>query len=144
MRERASGMGRAYSQTVIHRGEIGLLKSNGSRLRGVGSTAVKVAWMRHGVALCGCAGGVEVICMWVGVAAPDHPLPRAACRMPTRAGTDEDYHVMTRGKLLDRIRVALAGGYAVRMALGEETNFTAAGEEGSCAIPSQSSHTGEQ
>ena len=35
---------------------------------------------------------------------------------------------MTRGRLLDRIRLALAGGFAVRTALGEETNFTAAGE----------------
>ncbi|KXZ41040.1 hypothetical protein GPECTOR_915g175 [Gonium pectorale] len=33
---------------------------------------------------------------------------------------------MTRGRLLDRIRLALAGGLAVREALGEETNFLAA------------------
>ena len=38
-------------------------------------------------------------------------------------GSDEDYLVMTRGKLLDRIKVELAGGIAVRVVLGEETNF---------------------
>ena len=30
---------------------------------------------------------------------------------------------MTRGKLLDRIKVELAGGIAVRVAIGEDTNF---------------------
>ncbi|GLC38755.1 hypothetical protein PLESTM_000772200 [Pleodorina starrii] len=54
------------------------------------------------------------------------PKGRAYSRTMFQRGTDEDYHVMTRGRLLDRIRVALAGGYAVRLALGEETNFTAA------------------
>lgn len=34
---------------------------------------------------------------------------------------------MTRGKLLDRIRIALAGSAAVRLALGEETNFSQPG-----------------
>ena len=34
---------------------------------------------------------------------------------------------MTRGKLLDRVRIALAGSTAVKMVLGEETNFAQAG-----------------
>ena len=42
---------------------------------------------------------------------------------PAFSGSDEDYQVMTRGKLLDRIKVELAGGIAVRVAVGEETNF---------------------
>lgn len=37
--------------------------------------------------------------------------------------SDEDYNMITRGRLLDRIRVALAGSIAVRVVLGEETNF---------------------
>ena len=45
-----------------------------------------------------------------------------------RAGTDEEYHMMTRGKLMDRVRVALAGSIAVRVVLGEDTNFGMAGE----------------
>lgn len=51
---------------------------------------------------------------------------------------------MTRGKLLDRIRVALAGGYAVRMALGEETNFTAAGELAAVLLPKLNRRPGKQ
>jgi hypothetical protein len=35
---------------------------------------------------------------------------------------------MTRGRLMDRIRVALAGSVAVRVVLGQDTNFAAAGE----------------
>ncbi len=46
-----------------------------------------------------------------------------------RAGTDEEYHMMTRGKLMDRVRVALAGSIAVRVVLGEDTNFGMAGEQ---------------
>ena len=37
---------------------------------------------------------------------------------------------MTRGKLLDRIKVELAGGIAVRVAIGEETNFNLPGPLG--------------
>lgn len=36
--------------------------------------------------------------------------------------------VMTRGKLMDRIKVALAGHIAVRVVLGQETNFSSPGE----------------
>ncbi|GLI60691.1 hypothetical protein VaNZ11_002895 [Volvox africanus] len=54
------------------------------------------------------------------------PKGRAYSRTMFQRGTDEEYHVMTRGRMMDRIRVSLAGGYAVRLALGEETNFTAA------------------
>ncbi|KAG2490077.1 hypothetical protein HYH03_011542 [Edaphochlamys debaryana] len=54
------------------------------------------------------------------------PKGRAYSRTMFQRGTDEEYHVMTRGRMLDRIRLALAGGFAVRQALGEETNFTAA------------------
>ena len=36
--------------------------------------------------------------------------------------------MMTRGKLMDRVRVALAGSIAVRVVLGEDTNFGMAGE----------------
>ena len=35
--------------------------------------------------------------------------------------------MMTRGKLMDRVRVALAGSIAVRVVLGEDTNFGMAG-----------------
>ncbi|PNW70940.1 hypothetical protein CHLRE_17g739752v5 [Chlamydomonas reinhardtii] len=54
------------------------------------------------------------------------PKGRAYSRTMFQRGTDEEYQLMTRGRLLDRIRLALAGGFAVRTALGEETNFTAA------------------
>jgi ATP-dependent Zn protease len=40
--------------------------------------------------------------------------------------SDEDYNMITRGRLLDRMRVALAGSTAVRLVLGEETNFAIA------------------
>ena len=49
--------------------------------------------------------------------------------LPT-SGSDEDYQIMTRGKLLDRIKVELAGGIAVRVAIGEETNFNLPGQAG--------------
>jgi ATP-dependent Zn protease len=45
----------------------------------------------------------------------------------THTGTDEDYQVMTRGRLLDRIKVALAGHVAVRVVLGQETNTSQPG-----------------
>ena len=35
---------------------------------------------------------------------------------------------MTRGRLLDRIKVALAGHIAVRLVLGQDTNFSQPGE----------------
>lgn len=35
---------------------------------------------------------------------------------------------MTRGKLMDRIKVELAGGIAVRVVVGEETNFSLPGK----------------
>jgi ATP-dependent Zn protease len=41
--------------------------------------------------------------------------------LPTR---DEDYNMITRGRLMDRIRVALAGSIAVRVVLGEDTNMS--------------------
>ena len=49
------------------------------------------------------------------------------------SGSDEDYQIMTRGKLLDRIKVELAGGIAVRVAIGEETNFNLPGQSGSAS-----------
>ncbi|MEW5314131.1 MAG: hypothetical protein WDW38_005651 [Sanguina aurantia] len=52
------------------------------------------------------------------------PKGRSYSRTLFARGTDEDYHMMTRGKLMDRIRVALAGGIAVRITVGEETNQT--------------------
>ncbi|KAG2425539.1 hypothetical protein HXX76_013583 [Chlamydomonas incerta] len=54
------------------------------------------------------------------------PKGRAYSRTMFQRGTDEEYQLMTRGRMLDRIRLALAGGFAVRTALGEDTNFTAA------------------
>lgn len=48
-----------------------------------------------------------------------------ACLLP---GPDEDYQVMTRGKLLDRMKLAVAGSIATRVIIGEETNFAIAGE----------------
>lgn len=52
---------------------------------------------------------------------------RSSSRTLFARGTDEDYHMITRGRLLDRVRVALAGSIAVKMVLGEETNFNVAG-----------------
>jgi hypothetical protein len=40
--------------------------------------------------------------------------------------SDEDYNVITRGRLLDRMRVAVAGSLATKMVLGEDTNFNIA------------------
>eukprot|EP00879_Flechtneria_rotunda_P013385 GHRR01013975.1.p1 GENE.GHRR01013975.1~~GHRR01013975.1.p1 ORF type:complete len:117 (+),score=36.58 GHRR01013975.1:748-1098(+) len=45
--------------------------------------------------------------------------PDFACR-------DEDYNMITRGRLLDRMRVAIAGSTAVKLVLGEDTNFAIA------------------
>lgn len=39
---------------------------------------------------------------------------------------DEDYNMITRGRLLDRMRVALAGSTAVKLVIGEDTNFAIA------------------
>uniref|UniRef100_A0A7S3R134 AAA+ ATPase domain-containing protein n=1 Tax=Dunaliella tertiolecta TaxID=3047 RepID=A0A7S3R134_DUNTE len=50
------------------------------------------------------------------------PKGRSYSRTLFARGTDEDYQVMTRGRLLDRIKVALAGHVAVRIVLGQETN----------------------
>lgn len=55
------------------------------------------------------------------------PKGRSSSRTLFARGTDEDYHMITRGRLLDRIKVALAGSIAVKMVLGEETNFNVAG-----------------
>jgi ATP-dependent Zn protease len=51
-------------------------------------------------------------------------LPAHLPAVPSRS--DEDYNMITRGRLLDRMRVALAGSTAVRLVLGEETNFAIA------------------
>eukprot|EP00798_Chlamydomonas_sp_ICE-L_P010874 gene10874-16996_t len=51
------------------------------------------------------------------------PKGRSYSRRLIVRGTDEQYHMMTRGKLMDRIRVALAGSISARVVLGEETNF---------------------
>jgi ATP-dependent Zn protease len=40
--------------------------------------------------------------------------------------SDEDYNMITRGRLLDRMRVAVAGSLATRLVLGEDTNFAMA------------------
>lgn len=48
------------------------------------------------------------------------PLLRSDWSRTTFArGRDEDYIIMTRGRLLDRIRVVLAGRAAEEVALGE-------------------------
>ncbi|GAX79863.1 hypothetical protein CEUSTIGMA_g7303.t1 [Chlamydomonas eustigma] len=52
------------------------------------------------------------------------PRGQSTSRTQFARGTDEDYLIMTRGKLLDRIKVELAGGIAARVAVGEETNFS--------------------
>jgi len=52
------------------------------------------------------------------------PKGRSISRTLFARGTDEEYMFMTRGRLLDRIRVALAGHIAVRCVVGEETNFS--------------------
>lgn len=52
------------------------------------------------------------------------PRPTSVGRTDYARRADDDYFIMTRGKLLDRIRVTVAGGLAVRVLLGEETNFT--------------------
>ena len=44
---------------------------------------------------------------------------------------------MTRGKLLDRIKVELAGGIAVRVVVGEETNFGLPGKRCLTGIAAQ-------
>eukprot|EP00882_Tetradesmus_deserticola_P004282 GHRQ01004522.1.p1 GENE.GHRQ01004522.1~~GHRQ01004522.1.p1 ORF type:complete len:494 (+),score=216.16 GHRQ01004522.1:255-1736(+) len=54
------------------------------------------------------------------------PKGRSYSRTLFARGTDEDYNMITRGRLLDRMRVALAGSSAVRLVLGEETNFAIA------------------
>ncbi|WIA36901.1 hypothetical protein OEZ86_008147 [Tetradesmus obliquus] len=54
------------------------------------------------------------------------PKGRSYSRTLFARGTDEDYNMITRGRLLDRMRVALAGSTAVRLVLGEETNFAIA------------------
>jgi ATP-dependent Zn protease len=60
----------------------------------------------------------------------DFPLrqPLSACvrLFSCSVCSDEDYNMITRGRLLDRMRVALAGSAAVRLVLGEETNFAIA------------------
>ncbi|GFH25563.1 AAA domain-containing protein, partial [Haematococcus lacustris] len=52
------------------------------------------------------------------------PKGRSYSRTLFARGSDEDYQLMTRGRLLDRIRVALAGHIAVRVVIGQETNFS--------------------
>ena len=52
------------------------------------------------------------------------PLPTTH----TQTGTDENYHMMTRGRMLDRIKVALAGSIAIKVVLGQDTNLAIAGE----------------
>eukprot|EP00197_Chlamydomonas_leiostraca_P008695 CAMPEP_0202859898 /NCGR_PEP_ID=MMETSP1391-20130828/1827_1 /ASSEMBLY_ACC=CAM_ASM_000867 /TAXON_ID=1034604 /ORGANISM="Chlamydomonas leiostraca, Strain SAG 11-49" /LENGTH=1006 /DNA_ID=CAMNT_0049538999 /DNA_START=339 /DNA_END=3359 /DNA_ORIENTATION=- len=52
------------------------------------------------------------------------PKGRSYSRTLFARGTDEEYQVMTRGRLMDRIKVALAGHIAVRVVLGQETNFS--------------------
>ncbi|KAI8471066.1 MAG: P-loop containing nucleoside triphosphate hydrolase protein [Monoraphidium minutum] len=54
------------------------------------------------------------------------PKGRSLSRTLFARGTDEDYAMTTRGRLTDRIRVALAGSAAVEAALGEATNFAIA------------------
>jgi hypothetical protein len=44
----------------------------------------------------------------------------------TKPCSDEDYNVITRGRLLDRMRVAVAGSLSTKMVLGEDTNFNIA------------------
>lgn len=39
-------------------------------------------------------------------------------------GTDEEYHIITRGKMLDRIKLSLAPHISVRLVLGQETNLS--------------------
>lgn len=51
------------------------------------------------------------------------PKGQSFSRTLFERGPDEDYHIMTRGKMLDRMKVMLAGGIAVRVVLGEENNF---------------------
>jgi len=62
------------------------------------------------------------------------PKGRTYSRTLFARGTDEEYHMMTRGRLLDRIKVSLAGSIAVRVALGEETNFAGADIQDACKM----------
>ncbi|GBF96536.1 hypothetical protein Rsub_09119 [Raphidocelis subcapitata] len=54
------------------------------------------------------------------------PKGRSLSRTLFARGTDEDYAVTTRGRVTDRLRVALAGSAAVRAAVGEGSNFSIA------------------
>eukprot|EP00879_Flechtneria_rotunda_P007956 GHRR01008335.1.p1 GENE.GHRR01008335.1~~GHRR01008335.1.p1 ORF type:complete len:622 (+),score=188.08 GHRR01008335.1:1715-3580(+) len=54
------------------------------------------------------------------------PKGRSYSRTLFARGTDEDYNMITRGRLLDRMRVAIAGSTAVKLVLGEDTNFAIA------------------
>jgi len=54
------------------------------------------------------------------------PKGRSYSRTLFARGTDEDYNMITRGRLLDRIRTAIAGSLAVKVVLGEDTNFSIA------------------